>query len=66
MEQKESKKAVTRRQFLKGISFGVVGAVAVVPVIRRLISRTSQQPRQQIVFSDDSIFAPAKDKYPKA
>ncbi len=58
-----SKRQSTRRQFLKGVPMGIVGAFAITEISRRLLSNTVRKRNGPPEFPEDSIFAPAKDRY---
>ena len=53
-EPESSGRRYTRRQFLKGVSLGITGAVVATTIIGRLMGRRSGPP----VFPKDSIYTP--------
>ena len=59
------KRSYSRRDFLKGISLGIAGAVALFVVPRRLFNLASKRGRQPPAVPDGSIFTPAKGTHPK-
>jgi hypothetical protein len=66
MEQNSKEtRTYSRRNFLKGMSFGIVGTLAVSAVIGKFLP-SYRRRGQNIQFDEDSIFSPAKDRYPKA
>jgi hypothetical protein len=60
-EKNKEKRGVTRRQFMKAVPIGIVGALAVSVISGRLASSLFRRNKPQL--PDDSIFAPSKDKY---
>ena len=64
-EKKESKKGFTRRQILKGAPIAIAGAAVFSMVSGRVASkfiRRSEMPN----VPEDSIFAPDRNRYPRA
>ena len=61
MESKEKGKGLSRRGFLKGVPIGVVGAVGLGLLSRRLWPSSARRTRDA-GLSEDSIFNPAKDR----
>ena len=53
-ESKSSGRRYTRRQFLKGVSLGITGAVVATTIVGRLLGRRSAPP----VFPEGSIYTP--------
>ncbi len=53
-EPKSSGSGYTRRQFLKGVSVGVTGAVVATAIVGRLLGRRSGPP----MFPEGSIYTP--------
>ena len=53
-ETKSSGRGYTRRQFLKGVSLGIAGAVVATTIVGRLLGRRSGPP----VFPEGSIYTP--------
>ena len=53
-EPKSSGRSYTRRQFLKGVSLGITGAVVATTIVGRLLGRRNGPP----VFPEDSIYTP--------
>ena len=53
-EPKSSGRNYTRRQFLKGVSLGITGAVVATTIVGRLLGRRSGPP----VFPEGSIYTP--------
>lgn len=61
MEPKEKGGRLSRRVFLKGVPLGVVGAVGLGLLSRRLWPSSARRTRDTVLF-EDSIFSPAKDR----
>ena len=64
-EKTESKKGFTRRQILKGAPLAIAGAAVFSMVSGRVVSkfvRRSEMPN----VPEDSIFAPDRNRYPRA
>ncbi len=53
-EAKSSGRSYTRRQFLKGVSLGITGAVVATTIVGRLLGRRSGPP----VLPEGSIYTP--------
>ncbi len=53
-DSKSSGRSYTRRQFLKGVSLGITGAVVAATIVGRLLGRRSGPP----VFPEGSIYTP--------
>ena len=53
-ESKSSGRGYTRRQFLKGVSLGITGAVVATTLVGRLLGRRSGPP----VFPERAIYTP--------
>ena len=64
-EKKESKKGFTRRQILKGAPIAIAGAAVFSMVSSRVASKFIRRNEMPNV-PDDSIFAPDKNRYPRA
>ena len=60
------KRGFTRRQFLKGVPIGIVGAAALTVVSSRFVSAFVWRRRQMPDLPQDSIFAPDRSRYPEA
>ncbi len=54
-EPKSSGRSYTRRQFLKGVSLGITGAVVATTIVGRLLGRRSSGPP---AFPEGSIYTP--------
>jgi hypothetical protein len=54
-ESKSSGRSYTRRQFLKGVSLGITGAVVATTIVGRLLGRRSSGPP---AFPEGSIYTP--------
>ena len=65
-DKPKEQRGVTRRQFMKAFHIGVVSAVAVGVVSGRLAGSLFRRNQSQAQFSEDSIFAPAKDRQNRA
>ena len=64
-EKTESKKGFTRRQILKGAPIAIAGAAVFSMVSGRIASKFVRRDKMPN-FPEDSIFAPDKNRYPKA
>ncbi len=64
-EKNDSKKGFTRRQILKGAPIAIVGAAAFSIVSGRVASKFIRRNEMPNV-PEDSIFAPDKNRYPRA
>ena len=64
-DRKEPKRGFTRRQFLKGVPIGIVGAAALTVVSGRFVSAFVRR-RRMPDLPQDSIFAPDRNRYPEA
>ena len=64
-EKKESKKGFTRRQILKGAPIAIAGAAVFGMVSGRVASKFIRRNEMPNV-PEDSIFAPDKNRYPRA
>ncbi len=64
-EKADSKKGFTRRQILKGVPIGIVGAAIFSVVSGGVVSKFVRR-RQMPNVPEDSIFAPDKNRYPQA
>ncbi len=53
-EPKSSGRSYTRRQFLKGLSLGITGAVVATTIVGRLLGRRTGPP----TFPEGSIYTP--------
>ncbi|MCD5398850.1 MAG: hypothetical protein BZY67_02345 [SAR202 cluster bacterium Io17-Chloro-G1] len=65
-DKPKERRGVTRRQFMKALPIGGVGALAVGVVSGRLAGSLFRRNQSQAQFSEDSIFAPAKDRQNRA
>ena len=65
-EKKESKKGFTRRQILKGAPIAIAGAAALGMVARQALPKFTRPERRMPNVPEDSIFAPDKNRYPRA
>ncbi len=65
-QEKKGKGLYTRRQILKGIPIGIAGAVAAKALTGGFLTSMFRSKRRQMPdFPEDSIFAPARDRYTK-
>ncbi len=64
-EKQESVRGFTRRQIIKGVPLGIVGAAAFSLVSGRVVSAFVKRKRLPDL-PEDSIFAPDKSRYPEA
>ena len=65
-DKRNEQRGVTRRQFMKAFHIGGVSALAVGVVSGRLAGSLFRRNQSQAQFSEDSIFAPAKDRQNRA
>ena len=64
-DKNEQKRGFTRRQVLKGVPLGIVGAAALTVVSSRFLSAFVRR-KGMPDLPEDSIFAPDKSRYPQA
>lgn len=57
------RRGVTRRQFIKAVPIGIAGALAVSVISGRLARSLFRRDRGVPNLPEDSIFAPARDRY---
>ena len=65
-EKREAKKGFTRRQIIKGAPLGIAAAAAFGLVAGRLIPGYTRRANDMPDLPEDSIFAPDRNRYPKA